>query len=390
VVVHGARLAAVTALAAALALCACSRAAGNRSSSRQGATPSSPAAPAGASRSPSTSFSSQLQTLVGKAGSAEDATFKATYAVAEPGKSTTITFEQKLPDTRVASPQGEFLSSATTSYFCTTAGTATCYSETLASNPLAAIVQIAEPKAVLNALQSAQAQADANAAGYTISAVEQLWNEELRQAPLASPLRCSVSLRGSHLSRGTGYARAVGGGPGRPPRAYSGTGDEAERGAEAKRVGAHAYHLQLANVLLGAAQMEALLCEHLAGGDDEKLRAAHAWQLRMGGVMDPGSETPNPEKLAEFLRWQTLRVGGPLRNIAQDASTGPIPLAAAHAADGLQRLLGVIARGQVPDIEKVMEGIAEMRAARESFEAAIDNIDILMAMLRTVDDLFDE
>jgi hypothetical protein len=79
-----------------------------------------------------------------------------------------------------------------------------------------------------------------------------------------------------------------------------------------------------------------------------------------------------------------------VREIAQDPSTGPIPLAAAHAADGLQRLLGVIARGQVPDIEKVKEGIAEMRSARQCFEAAIGNIDILMSMLGAVGDLFDE
>ena len=83
--------------------------------------------------------------------------------------------------------------------------------------------------------------------------------------------------------------------------------------------------------------------------------------------MDPGSEVANPEKLAEFLRWQALRVRGPLRQIAQDPSTGPVPLAAAHAADGLQRLLGVIAAGQVPNIENVRHGLAEMRAARGVF-----------------------
>lgn len=29
----------------------------------------------------------------------------------------------------------------------------------------------------------------------------------------------------------------------------------------------------------------------------------------------------------QFLRWQTLRVAGPLRELAQDPATGPIPLA---------------------------------------------------------------
>ena len=82
--------------------------------------------------------------------------------------------------------------------------------------------------------------------------------------------------------------------------------------------------MQLANALLGAARVEALLCERL-GVTEDQIRAAHRQQLLTGGVMDPGSETPNPAKLAEFLRWQTLRVGGPLREIAQDPATRPIP-----------------------------------------------------------------
>jgi hypothetical protein len=118
------------------------------------------------------------------------------------------------------------------------------------------------------------------------------------------------------------------------------------------------------------------------------MRAAHRQQLLTGGAMDPRSEVPNPQKLAEFLRWQTLRVGGPLREIAQDQSTGPIPLAAAHAADGLQKLLGVIAAGQVPSVENLRHGVAELRAARECFEATIANIDILTSMLGGVEAVF--
>ena len=171
--------------------------------------------------------------------------------------------------------------------------------------------------------------------------------------------------------------------------AYSGKGDAAEHAAEAERLGADVYRVQLANALLGCAQVEALLCEQL-GLKGDKLRAAHRQQLLSGGVMDPGSEVPNPEKLAEFLRWQALRVGGPLREIAQDPSTGPVPLAAAHAADGLQRLLGVIAAGQVPDIGKVRDSLAEMRTARECFEATIANIDILTSMLGGLEALFDD
>jgi hypothetical protein len=81
------------------------------------------------------------------------------------------------------------------------------------------------------------------------------------------------------------------------------------------------------------------------------------------------------------LQWQFLRVAGPLRLVAQDASTGPIPLPAAHAADGLQRPLGVVAAGQVPSVEQVKEHVAQIEAARECLVHAIGNIDILLDML---------
>lgn len=76
-------------------------------------------------------------------------------------------------------------------------------------------------------------------------------------------------------------------------------------------------------------------------------------------------------------------MSGPLRQIAQDASTGPIPVAAAHAADGLHRLLGVIGGGQVPSVENVKTGVAEMKAARQAFTnaIAIANVDVLLGML---------
>lgn len=49
---------------------------------------------------------------------------------------------------------------------------------------------------------------------------------------------------------------------------------------------------------------------------------AHGWSRRQ------------PHKRIRFLRWQALRVAGPLRQIAQNVEAGPIPLAAAHAAEG--------------------------------------------------------
>ena len=50
--------------------------------------------------------------------------------------------------------------------------------------------------------------------------------------------------------------------------------------------------------------------------------AAYEQQLATAGAAD------SPTKRIRFLRWQTLRVAGPLREMAQHVETGPIPLAA--------------------------------------------------------------
>jgi len=88
------------------------------------------------------------------------------------------------------------------------------------------------------------------------------------------------------------------------------------------------------------------------------------------------------------LRWQTLRVSGPLREIAQNVAAGPIPLAAAHAADGLQKLLGVIAAGQNPtsdDVDRLAGPVTdELRAAREALSNAIGNVDLLLDLLDVI------
>ncbi len=52
-------------------------------------------------------------------------------------------------------------------------------------------------------------------------------------------------------------------------------------------------------------------------------------------------------------------MSGPL--VDQDASTGPIPVAAAHAAGDLQRVLGVVAAGQAPSVEHVKEHVDQSR-----------------------------
>ncbi|MFF5210510.1 DUF6245 family protein [Streptosporangium sp. NPDC000396] len=99
---------------------------------------------------------------------------------------------------------------------------------------------------------------------------------------------------------------------------YDGAGTVAEHTVEAARLGGDGpYRARLANALLGAVQVEAILAESFAADADD-LAAAHHQQLATAGVAD------DPEKLVGFLRWQALRVAGPLRLIAQDPSTGHI------------------------------------------------------------------
>lgn len=103
--------------------------------------------------------------------------------------------------------------------------------------------------------------------------------------------------------------------------------------------------------------------------------AAFRQQLVSAGVAD------DPVRMLGFLRWQVLRAWGPLREIAQNQEAGPIPLAAAHASDGLQRLLAVCETGQNPTLAAAATLPAELEAAREALTNAIANIDVMHRLL---------
>ena len=165
---------------------------------------------------------------------------------------------------------------------------------------------------------------------------------------------------------------------------YVGTNDPGEHAAEALRLGgADAYRMRLVNALLGAVQTEALLAETI-DVDSERRAAAYRQQLVTAGVEE------DPDKLMEFLRWQVLRATTPLREIAQRPEAGPIPLAAAHAAEGLQWLLAVVAGGQQPTAANVDDLVANLEAARTSLLDAVANVDVLRQMLAPADELVRE
>ena len=77
-----------------------------------------------------------------------------------------------------------------------------------------------------------------------------------------------------------------------------------------------------------------------------------------------------------------------MRIIAGNIEVGPIPVAAAHAAEGLHVLLGVIGDSHqavaTGDIETLATQAEQLRAAKASLQAAIDNTDLLLDLLKSV------
>lgn len=112
------------------------------------------------------------------------------------------------------------------------------------------------------------------------------------------------------------------------------------------------------------------------GVTEEQTLAAYRQQLVTAGVAD------DPVNLLAFLQWQVLRAWGPLREMAANEGMGPIPLAAAHATEGLQRLLGICQAGQnLTSLAAAEELPAELEAAREALTNAVGNVDILRTMV---------
>lgn len=165
---------------------------------------------------------------------------------------------------------------------------------------------------------------------------------------------------------------------------YHGENTPKEHAEEAARLGgADAYRVRMVNALLGVVQTEAAMADSVKLDDDAR-HAAWEQQLTAAGA----GLDEDPAKRVEFIRWQVLRAGTPLRLMAQHQETGPVPLAAAHAATGLHTLLGVIAASQDAvaqgDVATLAAQVEQLQAAREALETAIGNTDILLDMLKSV------
>ncbi len=164
---------------------------------------------------------------------------------------------------------------------------------------------------------------------------------------------------------------------------YDGANTDAEHEAETKRLGGvDPYRLALINALLGAVQSEAIEAEK-GSVTSEQRNAAHQFVFDMAGLAD------RPAATVGFLRWQTLRVSLPLREMASRLETGPIAVAAAHAADALQQLLEIVETGQDLTAENVESLPHNLETARGSLTAAITNTDMLVDMIKSGESLAD-
>lgn len=100
----------------------------------------------------------------------ERLTFKAVY-VDHPktGASSSITFEQKAPNSLVLVGGGELLTEGGKTYYCAKPGsTTTCYVATT-TDPLAAVFDIFDPAVVITELKAIQQEVTAKLAGVTVT-----------------------------------------------------------------------------------------------------------------------------------------------------------------------------------------------------------------------------
>lgn len=159
---------------------------------------------------------------------------------------------------------------------------------------------------------------------------------------------------------------------------YDGENTEEEHQAEGDQVGSEAYyHMLLVNALLGAVETEALHADS-SGVTFEQMLAAHQQALKTAGAEGPS------EKLMGFLQWRTLRVAGPLRQIAQNEGAGPIPLAAAHSAEALRLMLGICASGQNLAQADPFQMTTDLKSARESLTHSLGNIEIMLGLIEQI------
>jgi hypothetical protein len=166
---------------------------------------------------------------------------------------------------------------------------------------------------------------------------------------------------------------------------WSGDPSTCDHDAEARRLGGPlAYRAHLANWLLGATQ-SALIDIEGERLDREDWLAALTQEIAV--AVREGDD----RALFGLLRWQALRLGWRLRELAARERSGPIVLAAAHTVEALQRQLGLLELGPLVreslagagdiDEQQLLQLPSELHQAREALDAAGANLALIAGLL---------
>ena len=93
--------------------------------------------------------------------------------------------------------------------------------------------------------------------------------------------------------------------------------------------------------------------------------------------------------MLSFLRWKTLHVANPLRQIVQN-DAGPVLLAAAHTAEALQHILKVSVSTQNIVTYDPHQVTKQLKTAREALVNSLGNLDIMIQIISLSEDLASE
>jgi hypothetical protein len=159
--------------------------------------------------------------------------------------------------------------------------------------------------------------------------------------------------------------------------------DDARREEQIDELGGiAAYRAWLASMLLGTAQAEAVAADSAPLSRDARYAI---WQRQLNAASVGGDTAAQ----VELIRWQVQRACSPLPALAAEQTTDPIPLAAGQAAEGLLRLLSVMAATQgavaAGDVPALAAQAGKLREARKALRAAAERTDLLLELLGSVD-----
>ncbi|MCG6498486.1 DUF6245 family protein [Kitasatospora sp. A2-31] len=163
---------------------------------------------------------------------------------------------------------------------------------------------------------------------------------------------------------------------------YEGDNTPAEHAEYAAQAGGvDVYRLRLLNALLGSVQREVMLADGVEMADEVQ-------QVVWGDHLESAKAADDTVAQMVFARWQTWRASLPIMGFAEFEETGPLPVAAAHASEALQLLLGsygaLLKAFEADDVQAAAAQAEVLERAGEMLQSAVRNTDRMLEMLRSM------